>query len=104
MSYTVDQLVALASSLNELSADLLEKSAKKKDDKKSKSKGKPPFWLKNKKTDSKGKDSNDAKDSKKSTDKASDKKSKDKKDKKSSVDHLMIKYATPLSQLDKKYL
>lgn len=63
MSYTADQLITLASSLNELATDLLEKTAKKKEDKKSKPKGKFPFWLKNKTTQ----DTNEAEDKKQKT-------------------------------------
>lgn len=68
MSYTAEQLLSLTASFERVTSDSLVKIAKKKDEKKSKTKGKAkfPFWLKNKKTeksDSKS-DSNSAKDKK----------------------------------------
>lgn len=74
MSYTPEQLLTIASNFETNASDSLQKTAKKKDEKKSK---KPPFWMKNK-------DLNDAKDKKTSKDKPSAEKSKGSKKEKNS--------------------
>lgn len=93
MSYTPEQLLAIANNYESNASASLNKTAKKKDEKKSK---KPPFWMKNQ-------DLHDAKDKKSTKDKPSADKSKGKKKekdykKKSTADRfdaLMRKFADP---------